>query len=97
MNKLISTVILGVFAAVCSFGSVAADTSNKNSGTAVNPTDDSLKKIDKEKWEKEYGKGGKGDKSTSQIMENKEPADMSADEKFKYRDQETMKTKPYEK
>ncbi len=95
MNKLISTVILGVFTAVCSFGSVAADTSDKNNNTAVNPTDDSLNKINKEKWEKDYGKGGKGDKSTSQIMENKEPKDMSADEKFKYRDQETMNKKPY--
>ena len=91
MNKLISTGILAVFAAVCSFGAVAADTS----GTAVNPTDDSLNKVNKEKWEKDYGKGGKGDKSTSQIMEDKEPKDMSADEKFKYRDQETMNKKPY--
>jgi len=88
MNKFISTVILATFTAVCSFGSVAADDS-------VNPTDDSRNKINKEKWEKDYGKGGKGDKSTSQIMENKESKDMSADEKFKYRDQETMNKKPY--
>ncbi|HET7061557.1 MAG TPA: hypothetical protein VFI43_05205 [Nitrosospira sp.] len=87
MNKFISTVILTAFTAVFSFGATAADSSNDN--TTGNSSDK------KEKWEKKYGKGGKGDDSTSEIMKNKEPKDLSPDEKYEYRDQETMNKKPY--
>lgn len=95
MNKFTSSIILAAFTAVYSLGATAADTSDKNNNTAVNPTDDSLNKINKKKWEKEYGDSGKGDKSTSQIMQNEEAKDIPADEKYKFRDQETMNKKPY--
>ena len=84
MNKLISTVILTTFPAVCSFGAIAADTSD-------NAPRDSKEK----KWEDKYGKGGKGDESTSKIMENKESKNLSPKEKYEYRDQEEMNKKPY--
>lgn len=84
MNKLISTVILTTFTAVCSFGAIAADTSS-------NAPPDSKEK----KWEDKYGKGGKGDESTSKIMEEKESKNLSPKEKYEYRDQETMNKKPY--
>jgi hypothetical protein len=87
MNKFISTVILAAFAAVYSFGAAAADTSNGN--TTGNSSDK------KEKWEKKYGKGGKGNESTSEIMKNEEPKDLSPEEKYEYRDQEVMNKKPY--
>lgn len=82
MNKLILTTILAVFTSVCSLGA-AADTSDKSDHSK------------KEKWEKEYGQGGSGDASTSEIMEDEEPKDLSPDEKYKYRDQEVMDKKPY--
>jgi len=82
MNKLILTTILAVFTAVYSLGA-AADTSDKSDHSR------------KEKWEKEYGHGGSGDASTSEIMEDEEPKDLSPDEKYKYRDQEVMDKKPY--
>ncbi len=84
MNKFVLTVILSAFTAVYSLGAVAADTSD-------NAKSDSKEK----KWEDKYGDGGKGNKSTSEIMENKEPKDLSPDEKYKYRDQEQMNKKPY--
>lgn len=84
MNKFISTVILAAFTAVCSFGAIAADTSGNAPG-------DSKEK----KWEDKYGKGGKGDESTSKIMENKESKNLSPKEKYEYRDQEQMNKKPY--
>jgi hypothetical protein len=87
MNKFISTVILAAFTAVFSFGVAAADTSNDNK--TGNSSDN------KEKWEKKYGKGGKGNDSTSEIMKNQEPKDLSPEEKYEYRDQETMNKKPY--
>jgi hypothetical protein len=87
MNKFISTIILAAFTAVYSLGAAAADTSNKSD----NATRDSKEK----KWEDKYGEGGRGNKSTSQIMENKESKDLNPREKYEYRDQEEMNKKPY--
>ncbi|MEP6880117.1 MAG: hypothetical protein ABI865_14860 [Nitrosospira sp.] len=84
MSKFILTVILSAFTAVYSLGAVAADTSD-------NTTRDSKEK----KWEDKYEKGGRGNTSTSEIMENKEPKDLSPKEKYEYRDQEVMNEKPY--
>jgi hypothetical protein len=86
MNKFISTVILAAFTAY-SLGAAAADTSTKSD----NAGRDSKEK----KWEDKYGEGGKGDKSTSQIMENKESKNLNPREKYEYRDQEEMNKKPY--
>ena len=84
MNKYTSTVILAAFTAVYSLGAAAADTSG-------NAPRDSKEK----KWEDKYGEGGRGDQSTSEIMKNKEPKDLSPKEKYEYRDQEVMNKKPY--
>ena len=88
MKKFLSTIVLATFTAVCSFGAAAADTSSKGGNTAG--SSDS-----KEKWEKRYGEGGKGNQSTSEIMKEKEPKDMNPEEKYEYRDQEVMNKKPY--
>lgn len=85
MNKLITTVVLTTFTAVCSFGAIAADTS------------DTTRSAKEKKWEKEYGDKGTGTASTSEVMENKEYKDIPADEKYKFRDQEVMDTKSHKK
>ena len=87
MNKFISTVILAAFTAAYSLGAAAADTSTKSD----NAGRDSKEK----KWEDKYGEGGRGNKSTSQIMENKESKNLNPREKYEYRDQEEMNKKPY--
>lgn len=89
MNKFISTIILAAFTAVYSLGATAADTSGQNNNTTGNSSSN------KEKWEKKYGDAGKGNKSTSEIMQNEMPKDVSPDTKYEYRDQETMNKKPY--
>jgi len=88
MKKFVSTIVLAAFTAVCSFGAAAADTSSKGGNTAG--SSDS-----KEKWEKKYGEGGRGNESTSDITKNKEPKDLGPGVKYEYRDQEVMDKKPY--
>lgn len=87
MNKFISSVILSAFTAVYSLGAIAAGASDKSDS----PTRDSKEK----EWEDKYGKGGRGNTSTSEITKNKEPKDLSPTEKYEYRDQEVMDKKPY--
>jgi len=87
MNKFISTVILAAFTAAYSLGAAAADTPAKS--------DNAGRDSNEKKWEDKYGEGGRGDKSTSQIMENKESKDLNPREKYEYRDQEQMNKKPY--
>ena len=88
MNKYISTVILAAFTAVYSLGATAADTSSKDKG--------GTSKYDSPKeWKDKYGQGGKGNESTSQIMQNETAKDLSADTKYENRDQEVMNKKPY--
>ncbi len=86
MNKFISTVILTIFTAVCSVGVTAAGSDGPDKKTTGNSP---------EEWKKEYGDSGKGDSSTSEIMREKTPKDVPADEKAEYRDQEVMNKKPY--
>jgi hypothetical protein len=88
MNKYTSTVILAAFTAVYSLGAAAADTTNKDKG--------GTSKYDSPKeWKDKYGEGGKGDSSTSQIMQNETAKDLSPATKYENRDQEVMNKKPY--
>jgi hypothetical protein len=84
MKKLISTVILTAFTAVCSFSAVAgSDGSDKNKDTKS-----SQDKRDGDKY-------GKQPSSTSEIMKEQFPKNLSPEEKSRYRDQEVMDKKPY--
>ena len=85
MNKLISTVILAAFTAVCSFG-VAAESHDKGKETT---TSTGSSKKDGDKY---YGKQPS---STSEIMREKVPDDVGQGVKDEYRDQEVMNKKPY--
>ena len=84
MKKLILTVILTAFTAVCSFSAVAgSDGSDKNKDAKS-----SQDKRDGDKY-------GKQPSSTSEIMKEQFPKDLSPEEKARYRDQEVMNKKPY--
>lgn len=85
MNKLISTVILAAFTAVCSFG-VAAESHDKGKETTTSPGSS------KKDGDKYYGKQPS---STSEIMREKVPDDVGQGVKDEYRDQEVMNKKPY--
>ncbi len=88
MNKLISTVILAAFTAVCSFGAAAADTSDKNKETMTNPPQTTGKKDGDSRY-------GKQPSSTSEVMKEQLPKDLGPGVKDEYRDQEVMNKKPY--
>jgi hypothetical protein len=90
MNKYISTVILAAFTAVYSLGATAADTSSKDKDKGGTSKYDSP-----QEWKDKYGKGGKGDDSTSQIMQNETAKDLAPSTKYENRDQEVMNKKPY--
>jgi hypothetical protein len=85
MSKFISTVILAAFTAVFSLGATAGSHDSDKKTTGNSP----------EKWKKEYGDSGKGNDSTSEIMQNETPKDVPADRKAEFRDQEVMNKKPY--
>ncbi len=88
MNKLISTVILTAFTAVCSFSAAAgSDDSDKNKGTMTSPS--SSEKTSK----KERDKSGKEPHSTSDIISREKMPDTERSDE--YRDQEVMNKKPY--
>jgi hypothetical protein len=88
MKKLISTVILTAFTAVCSFSAVAgSDGSDKNKDKMANPSS-SQDNSDGDKY-------GKQPSSTSEIMKEQPPKNLSPEEKSRYRDQEVMDKKPY--
>ena len=82
MNKLISTVILAAFTAVCSFGAAAGSDTDKSKETIRKPSSESMSK-------KEGDKSGSA--SDSETMREKS---LSEREK-EYKDQETMNKKPY--
>jgi hypothetical protein len=89
MNKLISTVIITTFTAVCSFGATAAShDSDKNKETMRKDSNATTSK-------KEESKYGKEPSSTSEIMKEKMPDSVSPGVKEEYRDQEIMNKKPY--
>ena len=84
MNKLISTVILTTFTAVCSFGAAAGSDTDKNKETMQKSSPESTSK-------KEEDKSGSVSDKDSEIMREKS---LSEREK-EYKDQETMNKKPY--
>jgi hypothetical protein len=89
MNKLISTVILAAFTAVCSFGAAAAsDSSDKNKETMSSSGSSSQTTT---KGDRDSSR--KGPSSTSEAM--KVPKDLPQGVKDEYRDQEVMNKKPY--
>jgi hypothetical protein len=90
MNKLISTVILTAFTAVCSFGAIAGShDSDKNKDTMGSSSSSQNKgKSDGDKY-------GKQPSSTSEVMKNQMPKDLPPGVKDEYRDQEVMDKKPY--
>jgi hypothetical protein len=91
MNKLISTVILATFTAVCSFGAVASShDSDKNKETMRKDSSATTGRKDEERY-------GKQPSSTSEIMKEKMPENLSPGVKEEYRDQEIMNKKPYKK
>jgi hypothetical protein len=89
MNKLISTVIITTFTAVCSFGAIAGShDSDKNKETMRKDSSATTSKKDEEKY-------GKQPSSTSEIMKEKMPDSVSPGVREEYRDQEIMNKKPY--
>ena len=91
MNKLISTVILAAFTAVCSFGAAAAsDDSDKNKETMTKPNPPQT--TGKKDGDSRYGKQPS---STSEVMKEQLPKDLGPGVKDEYRDQEVMNKKPY--
>jgi hypothetical protein len=89
MKKLISTVILAAFTAVCSFGAAAADTDkNKEKMGSSGSSSQTTNKGGGEKY-------GKQPSSTSEIMKEQMPKDLGPGVKDEYRDQEVMNKKPY--
>ena len=85
MNKLISTIILTTFTAVCSFGAAAA-------GSDTDKSKETMQKSSPESTSKKEGdKSGSVSDKDSEIMREKS---LSEREK-EYKDQETMNKKPY--
>ena len=83
MNKLISTVILTTFVAVCSFGAAAgSDTDKKETMRKASP--ESMSK-------KEGDKSGSVSDQDSETMREKSLSERQKE----YKDQETMNKKPY--
>ena len=85
MNKLISTVIIATFTAVCSFGAAAGSDVDKNKETMRKASPENTSKKEGDKYEKS------GSTSDSEITREKT---LSEREK-EYRDQEVMNKKPY--
>ena len=84
MNKLISTVVIATFTAVCSFGAAAGSDTDKSKETMQKSSPESTSK-------KEGDKSGSVSDKDSEIMREKS---LSEREK-EYKDQETMNKKPY--
>jgi hypothetical protein len=90
MNKLISTVIVTAFTAVCSFGAIAGShDSDKNKDTMGSSSSSQNKSKD------DGDKYGKQPRSTSEVMKEQMPKDLPPGVKDEYRDQEVMNKKPY--
>ena len=88
MNKFISTIILATFVAVCSFGAAAGSDADKNKET--------MRKDSSGNKSRETGSEyGKEPSSTSEVMKNQMPKDLSPEELKKFKDQEVMNKKPY--
>lgn len=85
MNKLISTAILTIFMAVCSFGAAAGSDSDKNKETMRKdaPANTSTSK----KEDKSGSASDKGGEAT--------PEKSLSEREKEYKDQEVMDKKPY--
>jgi hypothetical protein len=89
MNKLVSTVILTAFTAVCSFGAIAGShDSDKKDTMGSSSSSSSTQNKNRDDRDKEP-------KSTSDVMKNQMPKDLPPGVKNEYRDQEVMDKKPY--
>ena len=88
MNKLISTVVLMAFTAVCSFGAAAGSDSDKNKETMRK---DSTENSSKKEGDKSGGKSG----SVSDKDRETTRKDSRSTMENEYRDQEVMNKKPY--
>ena len=83
MNKLISTVILTTFVAVCSFGAAAGSDADKK---------ETMRKAYPENTSKKEGdKSGSASDQDSETMREKSLSERQKE----YKDQETMNKKPY--
>jgi hypothetical protein len=85
MNKLISTVVIATFTAVCSFGAAAGSDDDKSKESTRKDSSSTMGKKDGDKYEKS------GSTSDSEPMREKT---LSEREK-EYKDQEVMNKKPY--
>ncbi len=88
MNKLISTVILTTFTAVCSFGAAAGSDTDKSKETMQKSSPESTSKKESDKY------GDKSDSVSDKDSEIMREKSLSEREK-EYKDQETMNKKPY--
>ena len=86
MNKLIPTVILATFTAVCSFGAAAADYSDKDKGSSSGSYEKRDNKTGRDKPAQEM-------RSTSDVTGHAKTPDTERTDE--YRDQEVMNKKPY--
>jgi hypothetical protein len=92
MNKLVSTVILAAFTAVCSFGAIAGSHDSDKKDTMGSSSSSSSTQ---NKNRDDGDKYGKQPSSTSEVMKNQMPKDLPPGVKDEYRDQEVMNKKPY--
>jgi hypothetical protein len=91
MKKLISTVTVAAFTAVCSFGAAAASDSTDKNKEKMGSSSSSSQTTNKGGGDK-YGKQPS---STSEVMKEQMPKDLGPGVKDEYRDQEVMNKKPY--
>lgn len=82
MNKLISTAMLTIFMAVCSFGAAAGSDSDKNKET--------MRKDAPASTSKKEDKSGASDKGDEAVREK-----SLSERQKEYKDQEVMDKKPY--
>jgi len=87
MNRLISTVVIAAFTAVCSFGALAGDAMDKNKDNLRKDSSDSSGK----KGDKYENKSGSASDKDGDTMREK----SLSERKEEYKDQESMNKKPY--
>jgi len=86
MNRLISTVVIAAFTAVCSFSALAGDAMDKNKDNLRKDSSDSSGKKG-DKYENKSGSASdKGDTMREKSL---------SERKEEYKDQESMNKKPY--
>lgn len=89
MNKLISTIILAIFTAVCSLGAAAgSDGSDKKKETMRKDASENTSKKSGDKYE---GTSGSASDKNDETMREKSLSERERE----YKDQEVMDKKPY--